>query len=122
MINFYKVLKRLICHFGFVCFFSFLFFCRFLSSLKTWIPPSVLVDLMNRSMHNFISRNASISHFTKRRKEKLETVDSGYRVFSSRKKRLKPFFFSIAQSHLSDCRFVYRFFRAKFCDNSRCPL
>lgn len=28
------------------------------------------VDLMNRSMHNFISRNASISHFTKKKDEK----------------------------------------------------
>lgn len=42
------------------------------------------VDLMNRCMHNFISRNASISHFTgkKRRKENLkhETVGTACSV------------------------------------------
>lgn len=35
-----------------------------LSSLKTWIPPNVLCRSC-RSMHNLISRNTSISHFTK---------------------------------------------------------
>lgn len=103
MINFYKeVLKRLVC---------FIFPFLFVVSFPHWKPgfhPEYCVDLMNRSMHNFISRNASISHFTKRRKEKLETVDSGYRLQWS-EKCLKPFFFSIAKSHLSDCRFVYRF-------------
>lgn len=59
------------------------------------------VDLMNRCMHNFISRNASISHFTgkKKKKRKLETRDSGYRVFSSWKSVRSPSF--LLHSHIS---------------------
>jgi len=102
--------------------------------LKPWVLHSVVLckDLMNRSMHNVISTDASISHFTtnKKRKENLNTRDSGYRVFSSWKTCLKsPSFLSqshradcrFIQSHRADCRFMYRFFRAKFCDNFLSP-
>lgn len=60
MIHFYKeVLKRQI----------FLLLISFLTEKKKPGFHSVYcVDLMNRSMHNFISRNASISHFTKKKK------------------------------------------------------
>lgn len=64
-------------------FFVFLLSISFLAEILDSTQCNC-VDLMNRSMHNFISRNASISHFTKKKKKrKLETRDSGYRVLSS---------------------------------------
>lgn len=71
MTHFYKeVLKRKKKQIVFLLFWGG--FCYQFSFLAEVLDSTLCncVDLMNRSMHNFISRNASISHFTKEKDEK----------------------------------------------------
>lgn len=106
MIHFYKDLKNTKKRF---CYYGLLFRAENLGSPQC---------LTNKRMHKLISTDASISHFTNRRKTNLkQTVGTVSSVVGKKK---TPFFF-IAQSDLPDCRFVYRFCVPNFCDNFLCP-
>lgn len=75
MIHFYKkVLKGK----SFVIDFFFFF-----SLLKTWIPLSVLCRSHEQKYAQLHFKKCVYKPFYKKKKRKLETRDSGYRVFSS---------------------------------------
>lgn len=121
MIHFYKeVLKFQM----FYCFdMNFIFVLFFLlfswkpgfhlnysvdSQKKTKKAKTQKTTTTNRRMHNFISRNISISHFTIGEKETWNG-DGGFHVFSSRISSQALLFYCTVSSP-PDCRIVYRFF------------
>lgn len=108
----------------FLCFVIFMFFWQ-INFFPCWNPGfhSVVLckDLMNRSMHNVISTDASISHFTKKRRKRKTwirgTVGTVSSVVGNMSKALLFYRSHIAQT-VDSCT---DFFRAKFCDNFLSP-